>query len=207
MPARVPASVGRRRPGAPSAPEPVEAPERVVDGHDVDNGEPGGPAAPAAAAPLEAVGDVAMLTGDLAAALDAYRGVAALAAPGDPAGLAVATANLALTLAYAGDEEAAGVAEEGVAAALASANPTAVAMARFAEGEAFADADPARAATALTAVRRRLGQAAYERAWAAGTVRALEDAADDARRLLDQPGDPGQGPGGLSPQGRRGGGR
>jgi len=271
----------------------------------------GGAAAPAAAAPLEAVGDVAMLAGDLPTALDAYRGVAALAAPGDLAGLAVATANLALTLAYAGDEGAAGVAaEEAVAAALTSANPTAIAMARFAEGEAFADADPARAAavldealqrardvgnrfvagtaltamvalrarhgppeaalalfrdaidhwrasrnrpllvitlrnlvvllartgrdeaaatlaatleaaarrrsygaeaartaTALTAVRRRLGQAAYERAWAAGTVRALEDAADDAKRLLDQPGDPGPGPGGLSAPGRTLGGR
>ena len=116
----------------------------------------GGPAAPAAAAPLEAVGDVAMLTGDLAAALEAYRGVAALAAPGDLAGLAIATANLALTLAYAGDEGAAGVAaEEAVAAALASANPTAIAMARFAEGEALADADPARAAAALEEARRR----------------------------------------------------
>jgi tetratricopeptide (TPR) repeat protein len=97
-----------------------------------------------------------MLTGDLAAALEAYRGVAALAAPGDLAGLAIATANLALTLAYAGDEGAAGVAaEEAVAAALASANPTAIAMARFAEGEALADADPARAAAALEEARRR----------------------------------------------------
>src|SRR5215217_2059180 len=96
-----------------------------------------------------------MLTGDLAAALDAYRGVAALAAPGDPAGLAVATANLALTLAYAGDEGAAGVAEEAVAAALASASPTAIAMARFAEDEAFADADPARAAAVLDEALRR----------------------------------------------------
>ncbi len=104
----------------------------------------GGPTAPAAAAPLEALGDVAMLAGDLAAALAAYRGVAALAAPGDPAGLAVATANLALTLAYAGDDQARAAAEEAVAAALASANPTAIAMARFAEGEAFADADPER---------------------------------------------------------------
>jgi hypothetical protein len=67
-------------------------------------------------------------------------------------------------------------------------------------------AEAARTATTLTDVRRRLGQAAYERAWAAGTVQGLEDAADDARRLLDQPGDPGQGPGRLSPQGRRGGG-
>ena len=247
----------------------------------------GGPAAPAAAAPLEALGDVAMLTGDLAAALAAYRGVAALAAPADPTGLAVATANLALTLAYAGDDQARATAVEAVAAALACANPTAIAMARFAEGEAFADADPERAAaaldeavrrarevgnrfvagaaltalvalrgrhgppeealarfldaidhwrasrnrpllvttlrnlvvllartgrdepaaalaatvrevapspsygveatriaTALTAVRRRLGDAAYQRAQAAGAARTLEEAADDAVRLL-----------------------
>ena len=38
-----------------------------------------------------------------------------------------------------------------------------------------------RIATALTAVRRRLGGAAYQRAQAAGT---LEEAADAARRLL-----------------------
>jgi predicted ATPase/DNA-binding SARP family transcriptional activator len=248
----------------------------------------GGPTAPAAAAPLEALGDVAMLTGDLAAALEAYRGVAALAAPGDPAGLAIAIANQALTLAYAGDDRAArAAAEAAVAAATAAANPTAIAMARFAEGEAFAAADPARAAaaldeallrardvgnrfvagtaltalvalrgrhgppeealalfrdaidhwlasrnrsllvttlrnlvvllartgrdeaaaalaatlevaamspsygveaarisTALAAVRRRLGAAAYDGAWAAGTTRTLEQAADDALRLL-----------------------
>ena len=119
----------------------------------------GGPANPAAAAPLEALGDVAMLTGDLAAALEAYRGVAALAAPGDPAGLAIATANLALTLAYAGDDQAARpAAEAALAVAVASANPTAIAMARFAEGEAFADADPARAAGALEEARRRAGE-------------------------------------------------
>ena len=115
----------------------------------------GGPTAPAAAAPLEALGDVAMLAGDLAAALAAYRGVAALAAPADPTGLAVATANLALTLAYAGDDQARATAVEAVAAALACANPTAIAMARFAEGEAFADADPERAAAALDEAVRR----------------------------------------------------
>jgi predicted ATPase/DNA-binding SARP family transcriptional activator len=247
----------------------------------------GGPAAPAAAAPLEALGDVAMLTGDLAAALEAYRGVGATAGPGDPAGLAIATANQALTLAYAGDDRAVAAAEEAVTAALAAANPTALAMARFAEGEALADIDPARAsvaleeglwrarevgnrfvagtaltamvalrarhgppeealalfrdaidhwrtspnrallvttlrnlvvllartgrdeaaaalaaslqeaapsrsygveatrlATALAAVRRRLGDAAYDRAWSAGAARTLEEAADDAMRLL-----------------------
>ena len=250
----------------------------------------GGPASTSAAAPLEALGDVAMLAGDLAAALEAYRAVATLAPPADQAGLAVATANQALTLAYAGDRAAGAAAQAAVATALASGNPTAIAMARFAEGEAFADADPARASaaldeairrarevgnrfvagaaltamvalrgrhgppeaalslfrdavdhwrangnrsllvvtlrnlvvllartgrdqsaatlaatleetaesrpygaeaaritTALAAVRRRLGEAAYGRAWAAGTARTLEEAADDAVGLLDVP--------------------
>jgi predicted ATPase/DNA-binding SARP family transcriptional activator len=116
----------------------------------------GGPAAPAAAAPLEALGDAAMLAGDLAAALEAYRGVAAITGPGDPAGLAVATANQALTLAYAGDNQAArAAAEAAVTAALASANPTAMAMARFAEGEALAEVDPALASAALEEAVRR----------------------------------------------------
>jgi predicted ATPase/DNA-binding SARP family transcriptional activator len=249
----------------------------------------GGPTASAAAAPLEALGDVALLSGDLKAALEAYRGVAALAAPGDLAGLAIATANQALVLSYAGDDQAAcATANQAVAAALASANPTAIAMARFAEGEALADLDPAgalaaleearrgaqevgnryvagtaltaavalrsrhgppdpalalfrdavkhwqstgnralivttlrnlvillartgrdqaattlaatlqlqapgksygkeagRVATALAAVRQRLGDTAYAQAWTAGTARTLEDAAAAAVRLLD----------------------
>jgi predicted ATPase/DNA-binding winged helix-turn-helix (wHTH) protein len=249
----------------------------------------GGPTALAAAAPLEALGDAALLSGDLEAALEAYRGVAAHAAPGDLAELAVATANQALVLSYGGEDQAAcAAARQAVAAALASANPTATAMARFAEGEALADRDPAaasaaleearrraqevgnrfvagtaltatvalrsrhgppdqalalfrdavehwrssrnrglivttlrnlvvllartgrdeaattlaatlqlqapgksygteaeRIATALAAVRQRLGEAAYARAWTAGTARTLEEAADAAIRLLD----------------------
>jgi hypothetical protein len=90
-----------------------------------------------------------MLTGDLAAALGAYRRVAAIATPGDPAALAIATANQALTLAYGDDHAARAAAGEAVTAALAAANPTALAMARFAEGEALADIDPARASAAL----------------------------------------------------------
>jgi predicted ATPase/DNA-binding SARP family transcriptional activator len=110
----------------------------------------GGPTAPAAAAPLEALGDAALLRGDLQAALEAYRGVAALAAPGDLAGLAIATANQALVLSYGGDDQAAcATASQAVTTAHASANPTAIAMARFAEGEALADVDPTTAATAL----------------------------------------------------------
>jgi predicted ATPase/DNA-binding SARP family transcriptional activator len=110
----------------------------------------GGPAVPAAAAALEALGDAAMLSGDLTAALEAYRQVAALAGTGDPAALAIATANQALTLAYAGQDQAAvEAAAAAVAAAHASSNPTAIAMAGFAQGEALADIDPARAAAAL----------------------------------------------------------
>jgi hypothetical protein len=41
-----------------------------------------------------------------------------------------------------------------------------------------------RIATALAAVRQRLGDAAYAQAWTAGTARTLEDAADAAVRLL-----------------------
>jgi predicted ATPase/DNA-binding SARP family transcriptional activator len=116
----------------------------------------GGPAAPAAAAPLEALGDAALLSGDLEAALEAYRGVAALAAPGDLAGLAIATANQALVLSYGGDDQAAcTIASQAVVAARASANPTAIAMARFAEGEALVNLDPAAAAAALEEARRR----------------------------------------------------
>jgi hypothetical protein len=36
-------------------------------------------------------------------------------------------------------------------------------------------------------VRRRLGEAAYGRAWAAGTAWTIEAAADDAMGLLDRP--------------------
>ena len=116
----------------------------------------GGPTAPAAAAPLEALGDAALLSGDPAAALEAYRGVAALAASGDLAGLAVAKANQALALSYGGNDQAAcAAAREAVVAALASANPTAIAMARFAEGEALADLDPTSAFAALDEARRR----------------------------------------------------
>ena len=45
-------------------------------------------------------------------------------------------------------------------------------------------AEATRTATALASVRRRLGAAAYDGAWAAGTARTLEEAAGDAVRLL-----------------------
>jgi hypothetical protein len=116
----------------------------------------GGPRDPDAAPPLEALGDAALLAGDLATALEAYRGVAALAAPGDLAGQAIAKANQALVLSYGGDDQAAcAAASQAVTAAGASANPTAIAMARFAEGEALADLDPTAAAAALEEARRR----------------------------------------------------
>ena len=46
-------------------------------------------------------------------------------------------------------------------------------------------AEAARISTALAAVRRRLGPAAYDRAWTAGTTRTLKEAADDVLRLPD----------------------
>jgi hypothetical protein len=52
-------------------------------------------------------------------------------------------------------------------------------------------AEATRITTALAAVRRRVGDAAYDGAWTAGTARTLEEAADDAMRLLDP------GPGGA----------
>jgi hypothetical protein len=45
--------------------------------------------------------------------------------------------------------------------------------------------EAARVTTALAAVRHRLGDAAYDGAWTAGTARTLEEAADDAMRLLE----------------------
>jgi hypothetical protein len=88
-----------------------------------------------------------MLTGDVAVALEAYRGVAAIATPGDPVQLAIATANQALTLAYAGDDRA---------ARAAAAEAVAAAPSRSYGAEAT------RITTALEAVRRRVGDAAYD---------------------------------------------
>jgi hypothetical protein len=48
-----------------------------------------------------------------------------------------------------------------------------------------------RVGTALAAVRRRLGNPAYDAAWTAGASSTLEEAADDAVRLLESgPGSP-----------------
>jgi hypothetical protein len=46
-------------------------------------------------------------------------------------------------------------------------------------------AEAARITTALAAVRNRLGDSAYDRAWTAGAARTLAEAADDAMHLLD----------------------
>jgi predicted ATPase/DNA-binding winged helix-turn-helix (wHTH) protein len=116
----------------------------------------GGASNPAAAAALEASGDAALLSGDLTGALEAYRATATVAnITGDPAALAIARANEAIVLSYAGDPQAPATAAAAVAAALASNNPTAIAYALFAEGEALADDDPERAAAALDEARRR----------------------------------------------------
>jgi hypothetical protein len=114
----------------------------------------GGPGDPAATAPLEALGDASLVSGDLAVAADAYGALAALATPGDLASRSIATGNLALARSYAGDEDGArAAAAEAAAGAVASSNPTAVAMSRFVEGEVLADVEPDRAAAALDEAR------------------------------------------------------
>jgi len=116
----------------------------------------GGWSNPAAAASLEALGDAALLSGDLTGALEAYRATATVAEViGDPAALAIARANQAIVLSYASDRRATATAADAVAAALAANNPTAIAYSLFAEGEALADDDPERAAAALDEARRR----------------------------------------------------
>jgi hypothetical protein len=127
----------------------------------------GGERATAAAAPLESYGDVALVTGDLPAALAAYRAGGDLAVPGTAA-RAVALANQALALAYGDDPDAWPTARRAVAEARASGNPTAVAMARYAEGEAAADRDPVAALAA-----------GFAAAWAAGAARTVDETATD----------------------------
>jgi hypothetical protein len=77
--------------------------------------------------------------------------------------------NLVVLLARTGRDRAAA----GLAATLEAATPS-----------RSYGAEAARVGTALAAVRQRLGAAAYEQAWAAGAVRSLEEAAEDAVRLL-----------------------
>lgn len=114
----------------------------------------GGEQAPAAAAALNALGDIELLSGALDDALPVYASYAALSErAGDAVGYAFGRANTALVLAYAGDAEAPAAAADAVAAASRAANPTMLAFALFAQGEALADDDPDRASTALTEAR------------------------------------------------------
>jgi predicted ATPase/DNA-binding SARP family transcriptional activator len=86
-------------------------------------------------------------------------------------GLIVTTLrNLAILLARTGRDEAATT-----LAATLQAQAPAESYGREAE----------RIATALAAVRQRLGDTAYARAWRVGTARSLEEAAEAAVRLLD----------------------
>ena len=89
---------------------------------------------------------------------------------GNRALLVITLRNLVVLLARTGRDEA--------AATLAAT------LQRRAPGKSYGT-EAERIATALAAVRRRLGDAAYARAWAAGTAGTLEEAADDAVRLLD----------------------
>ncbi|GGS88902.1 hypothetical protein GCM10010156_54200 [Planobispora rosea] len=103
---------------------------------------------------MAALADVALVSGDLATALGAYRAVEE--AGGGPSVPAVAVAGQALAHCYAGNEIAAlREARRAVALAAESGSPSTMAFARFAEGEALADLDPA-AAEASLAVGRAL---------------------------------------------------
>lgn len=113
----------------------------------------GGDTAPAAIAPLEAYGDVGLMTGDLAAALWAYRALTRLTVPAT-AVHAMGLANEALALAYADDPAAWPTARQAVVQARASGNPSAIALTRYSEGEAAADQDPAAALDAFDEARR-----------------------------------------------------
>jgi predicted ATPase/DNA-binding SARP family transcriptional activator len=119
----------------------------------------GGPTAPAAAAPLEALGDAAMVSGELTTAARAYQALIAVTPQGNLAALAISYANQALTATYDGDEPTAhAAAEQAATTALAAANPTAIAMARYAQGEVLADRDPNGATVALEQARERAKQ-------------------------------------------------
>ncbi|GIH74988.1 SARP family transcriptional regulator [Planobispora longispora] len=101
---------------------------------------------------LAALGDVALVSGDLVAALDAYRAMEK--AGGGPFASAVAVAGQALAHCYGGDEIAAPrAARRAVTLAAESGNPSIMAFARFAEGETLADLDPAAAEASLTVAR------------------------------------------------------
>lgn len=107
-----------------------------------------------AAAALNALGDIELLSGALEDALPVYEAYALLCErAGDAVGYALGRANTALTLAYGGDLRATDVAADAVAAAYRAGNPTTIAFALFAHGEALADDDPDRASAALAEAR------------------------------------------------------
>lgn len=102
----------------------------------------------------EMTGDVHLAQGDLAAAVEAYRRAAEEAAEcGDRVQESVALSNQVLARTYSGlslgDELA-----RALSLADASRNPSAMAFARYAEGEAHAEPDPARAMAALEEAHR-----------------------------------------------------
>jgi predicted ATPase/DNA-binding SARP family transcriptional activator len=116
----------------------------------------GGSGSPAAVAALEALGDVALLAGDAAAALQAYRSVVSHAAEaGDRTAHHLGRTNVVLMQIYSGAAPD-GMAEV-LSAAQASGNPTARAYALFTEGELLADEDPPRALAVLDEARTVAG--------------------------------------------------
>jgi hypothetical protein len=90
--------------------------------------------------------------GDQAATLSACRELTALTVP-HSAGRAFGLASQALGLAHSDPAAAQTTALDAVTHARASGNPTAIAMARFVEGRATADEDPAAALAALDEAR------------------------------------------------------
>ncbi|MBB5965742.1 putative ATPase/DNA-binding SARP family transcriptional activator [Planomonospora venezuelensis] len=106
---------------------------------------------------VAALGDVALVSGDLGTALDAYRAMEELGAAQESGGQtvrAMAAACQALAHCYSGDADAAlEAARRAVALAAESRNPTVIAFARFAEGEVLTDLDPEAAEAALAVAR------------------------------------------------------
>jgi predicted ATPase len=97
----------------------------------------------------EVMGDVHLARSEVVEGADAYsRAQQVHATLGDQLHESLALGNKTLALAYAG-RPAAAAAERVLTLALATRNPTAIAFARYAEGEAWAEADPRRAVGAL----------------------------------------------------------
>jgi predicted ATPase/DNA-binding XRE family transcriptional regulator len=99
-----------------------------------------------------ALGDVALLKGEVFESLSACRALTASTDP-DTASRAIGLAGQALALADLKDPAAWSTAREAVAHARASGNPSALAFARFTEGKAAADDDPLAALAVLDDAR------------------------------------------------------